>query len=221
MIHKHYNLMEFIPVMSSQNAPNLASENAGNSKESSKESTREKLLKLASELMREKGYAAFSYADLAEEIGIKKASIHHYFPTKADLGVAVVADSYAKAQGAFAEIEAGHNTLVERLTAYVALFAESLDKLPMCAALVADKHNLPEALLAKTQDNFTLQLDWLEKILNQAIANQEIQSLNASDTALMILNLCEGASLVANALGDKGVFERTKGQVLLVVSLDK
>lgn len=203
--------------MSSQNAPNLASENADNSKEISKESTREKLLALASELMREKGYAGFSYADLAQAIGIKKASIHHHFPSKADLGMAVVADSYAKAQGVFADIEAGHDTLAERLTAYVALFAESLDKLPMCAALIADKHNLPEALLVNTQDNFTLQLDWLEKILTQAIENKEIQSLNVNDTALMILNLCEGASLVANALGDKGVFERTLNHILAFV----
>ena len=203
--------------MSSQNAPNLATKNANNSKESSKESTREKLLTLASELMREKGYAGFSYADLAQAIGIKKASIHHHFPSKADLGVAVVADSYAKVQGAFAQIEADYDSLTERLTAYVALFAESLDRLPMCASLVADKHHLPDELLAKTQDNFTLQLDWLEKILTQAIESKEIQSLNVSDTALMILSLCEGASLVANALGDKGVFERTLNHILAFV----
>ena len=203
--------------MSSQNAPNLASENADNSKEISKENTREKLLALASELMREKGYAGFSYADLAQAIGIKKASIHHHFPSKADLGVAVVADSYAKVQGAFAEIEDSHDTLAERLTAYVALFAESPDRLPMCASLVADKHHLPDELLAKTPDNFTLQLDWLERILTHAITSGEIGERDVPDTALMILNLCEGASLVANALGDKGVFERTLNHILAFV----
>lgn len=210
--------MEFAPIMTSQNTPSSASENADNNKESSKESTREKLLTLASELMREKGYAGFSYADLAQAIGIKKASIHHHFPSKADLGVAVVADSYAKVQGAFAQIAANYDSLAERLTAYVALFAESLDRLPMCASLVADKHHLPAELLAKTPDNFTLQLGWLERILTHAIATGEIGERDVPDTALMILNLCEGAGLVANALGDKGVFERTLEFVLRLAS---
>ncbi|WP_425273146.1 TetR/AcrR family transcriptional regulator [Pseudomonas lactucae] len=47
-------------------------------------STRSDLLSSAEILLRTKGYAAFSYADLAAEIGIKKASIHHHFqPRKA------------------------------------------------------------------------------------------------------------------------------------------
>ena len=181
------------------------------------ENTREKLLQLASRLMREKGYAAFSYADLADEIGIKKASIHHYFPSKADLGVAVATANFEKVSALFSEIEQNHTTLKERLNAYVALFADTCERLPMCCALVADKHNLPEALAAKTKDNFTLQLDWLEKVLQQAIEAGEIPALDVPHTALMILNLCEGASLVANALSDNAVFERTKRQVLAMV----
>lgn len=39
--------------------------------------------------MVQRGYSAFSYTDISEAIGIRKASIHHYFPTKAGLSVAV------------------------------------------------------------------------------------------------------------------------------------
>ena len=56
-------------------------------------STRSDLLTAAELLLRTKGYSAFSYADLAQEIGIKKASIHHHFPTKEGLGIAVI-ESY-------------------------------------------------------------------------------------------------------------------------------
>ncbi|MXD47054.1 helix-turn-helix transcriptional regulator, partial [Escherichia coli] len=38
--------------------------------------TRERLLSEAEHLMREKGYSAFSYADLSKIVGITKASIH-------------------------------------------------------------------------------------------------------------------------------------------------
>ena len=41
-------------------------------------------------MLRSRGYAAFSYADLEKMVGIRKASIHHYFPKKEDLGVEIV-----------------------------------------------------------------------------------------------------------------------------------
>jgi TetR/AcrR family transcriptional repressor of nem operon len=52
--------------------------------------TREALLDAACELLRSVGYASFSYRDLAEKVGIRTASIHYHFPSKADLGVALV-----------------------------------------------------------------------------------------------------------------------------------
>lgn len=48
--------------------------------------TKAALLRAAETQMRSKGYSAFSYADLAAQIGIKKASIRHHFPTKESLG---------------------------------------------------------------------------------------------------------------------------------------
>ena len=56
-------------------------------------STRALLLNEAEALLRTRGYAAFSYADLAERVGIRKASIHHHFRTKEELGVSLI-DAY-------------------------------------------------------------------------------------------------------------------------------
>lgn len=47
------------------------------------------LLTLAEELLQTRGYSGFSYADLAAALGISKAAIHHHFPTKEDLGLAL------------------------------------------------------------------------------------------------------------------------------------
>ena len=38
------------------------------------------------------GYKSFSYADIAAQVDIRKASIHHHFPGKADLVKAVVVE---------------------------------------------------------------------------------------------------------------------------------
>jgi AcrR family transcriptional regulator len=47
--------------------------------------TAEKLMDLAESHIRRAGYGGFSFRDLAAEIGIKSASVHHYFPTKATM----------------------------------------------------------------------------------------------------------------------------------------
>ena len=51
--------------------------------------TAERLMDLAEARIREAGYGGFSFRDLAAEIGIKSASVHHHFPTKAGMAAAV------------------------------------------------------------------------------------------------------------------------------------
>ncbi|RVA86508.1 TetR/AcrR family transcriptional regulator, partial [Mesorhizobium sp. M7A.F.Ca.CA.004.02.1.1] len=58
-------------------------------------STSEKILDVAQSLIVAGGYNGFSYADISADIGIRKASIHHHFPTKAEL-VSVLVDRYRR-----------------------------------------------------------------------------------------------------------------------------
>src|ERR1700730_9008942 len=51
--------------------------------------TAERLMDLAEARIREASYRGFSFRDLAAEIGIKSASVHHHFPTKAGMAAAV------------------------------------------------------------------------------------------------------------------------------------
>ncbi|MCH5688600.1 TetR/AcrR family transcriptional regulator [Niabella sp. W65] len=52
--------------------------------------TREHIINTADALIRDKGYNAFSFVDIAQVVGIKKPSVHHHFPRKTDLGIAVI-----------------------------------------------------------------------------------------------------------------------------------
>ncbi|MDR1504506.1 MAG: TetR/AcrR family transcriptional regulator [Prevotella sp.] len=52
--------------------------------------TKSEIIRIADELIRTKGYNAFSYSDISECLKIKNASIHYYFPSKSDLGVEVI-----------------------------------------------------------------------------------------------------------------------------------
>src|SRR3954467_10653089 len=52
--------------------------------------TADRILDVAQELLQTRGYNAISYQDIADRIGIRKASIHHHFPNKSDLAQALV-----------------------------------------------------------------------------------------------------------------------------------
>ena len=78
-------------------------------------STSDEILRSARSLIVAGGYNGFSYADIAEVVGIRKASIHHHFPTKVDL-VRTLLERYG------AELDAG-------LEAFAAQFPDPMDQL--------------------------------------------------------------------------------------------
>jgi len=52
--------------------------------------TKRKILDLAESLLQRRGYNAFSYHHLSQELGIKNAAIHYHFPTKEALGLQII-----------------------------------------------------------------------------------------------------------------------------------
>jgi TetR/AcrR family transcriptional repressor of nem operon len=51
---------------------------------------KDKILDAAEKRVRGAGFSAMSFRDLASDVGIKSASVHYHFPTKPDLGEALV-----------------------------------------------------------------------------------------------------------------------------------
>ncbi|MCP1463257.1 TetR/AcrR family transcriptional regulator [Pseudomonas sp. S3E17] len=166
--------------------------------------TKAALLSAAETHMRSKGYSAFSYADLAMQIGIRKASIHHHFPTKECLGAELIKDYIARFNETLASIEAIHADPLQRLRAFSRLFVISANDglLPLCGALAAEMAALPLSLQGLTRDFFESQLDWLQSTLNDA-AQHHSWSLNkpVQVYAFMLLSTLEGASLINWTLG--------------------
>ena len=55
--------------------------------------TREQIVRVARNLIQSRSYLGFSFQDVANEVGIRKASLYHHFPTKEALGVEVLRES--------------------------------------------------------------------------------------------------------------------------------
>ena len=100
--------------------------------------TAEKLMDLAQDYIQTRGYNAFSYKDLARDLGIKTSSIHYHFPKKADLGEAIVQrymNEFKKLYGA--NVPDDGNRL-EQFNTYLDPFIATSDtqvKICLCGAL--------------------------------------------------------------------------------------
>ena len=174
--------------------------------------TRAALLLQAETLVRRRGYAGFSYADLAETVGIRKASIHHHFATKSDLAHALVAAYDARYDAALAGIRADEPDAIGRIAAYGALYLGGVEAGLgcLCAVLAIEGEALPASLRADIVGFFEKHIAWLEGVLAEGIAAGCVRaSAEPGPTARMVIAALEGALLMERLLAGPAGFRGT------------
>jgi TetR/AcrR family transcriptional regulator, transcriptional repressor for nem operon len=172
--------------------------------------TAERLLETAGALVQTRGFNAVSFGDLAERIGIKTASIHHHFPTKEDLGVALV-EGYRTAMGeARANIQQERADVPGRLRAYAELFAGTLksgNRMCLGGMLAADLETLPPRLQRQVRAFITDETTWMASLLD---AGRRAGALkfegDATSCAQALFASLEGAMLIARTGGGAQAF---------------
>ncbi len=141
--------------------------------------TAEQILDLAEALIQTRGYSAFSYQDIADGLGIRKASIHYHFPSKADLGIAVVDRYIARFDTALAEIaDDASKSSMAMLDLYVQpylQFADTPDRVCLCGALAGEMLAMPPELRARVDHFFRTHQLWLARILERGVDTRRIQ----------------------------------------------
>jgi TetR/AcrR family transcriptional regulator, transcriptional repressor for nem operon len=169
--------------------------------------TAERILDLAQRLIQTRGYHAFSYQDIADDLGIRKASIHYHFPTKTDLGVAVV-DRYVARFGAALDAIAADQARpsMAMLDFYVQPYigyARTADQVCLCGALAGEILALPPELRSRVGAFFRSQQRWLSSILKRGAARGEFRLSAPPDRlARFIFSALQGALLVKRTSGD-------------------
>ena len=110
---------------------------------------KEQILEIATELIQTRGYSAFSYQDLSGRLGITKASIHHHFPTKADLGRAVAERYFAAVTSSLAETKKSTEDPWEQLDGYVGqilALISTRDRICAAGAVHSEFNVVPESM---------------------------------------------------------------------------
>src|SRR4029453_18493814 len=94
--------------------------------------TPSRILDVAERLVQLRGFNGFSYADVAEELGISKASLHYHFAGKAELGEALISRYASRFTGSLDEIESRPIDAPAKLAAYAKLYGDVLRRKRMC-----------------------------------------------------------------------------------------
>lgn len=165
--------------------------------------TRQKIMQSAEDRIRTEGYQSFSFRTIAAELGIKSASVHYHFATKADLAEAVAERYVDRFFAGLEQAVANKDAADDRLDAYFSLFRHSLlvdRKLCLCGMLGAEVGTLPESVVPRVKSFFTRNVDWLSALL----AGRS----GARASALALLASLEGALIVARAMEDDAAFEQ-------------
>lgn len=168
--------------------------------------TAERIADEAETLIRSLGYNGFSYEDIARVVGIRKPSIHHHFPSKADLGAVVVKRYTQRFHASLQHIDSEHADPQERLLAYAELFERTYANdrgLCVCGMLGAEADALADEVNAQVRRFFEINMEWLGAVF---AAGQESGRFNsaasAADRAHAYLCMLEGALVVARTLPD-------------------
>jgi TetR/AcrR family transcriptional repressor of nem operon len=182
--------------------------------------TADRILDIAERLVQSRGFNAFSYADVATAVGIKKASLHYHFATKADLGLALVARYREAFLEALAGIEAQEEGARGRLLRYVDLYGSVLRKkrMCMCGMLATDAATLPRAMREGVAAFFAENVAWLTRVLEQGKKRGELRfEGTAAAMAGFFVGSLEGAMLLAQGSGNGAHFEAAARQLLAIV----
>lgn len=174
--------------------------------------TRTALLNSAELAVRQRGYNGFSFADMARDVGIRKASIHHHFATKADLALQLI-DRYAvQFESALSEVEASNAAAADKLRGYQGIYRDALaggSQLCLCVALSANRESLADPVLTRLNQFHENSIEWLQRTFSAAAHDQSVSGLiDTNAEAYATLALMEGAQLMARAAANTDPFDR-------------
>ncbi len=130
--------------------------------------TREKIIELGENLIRTKGYNAFSYQDISTALGIKNAAVHYYFPTKENLGTSIVKTNIQRFEEMIENMHSLDFNEVKQLDTFIKIYIKSHreEKLCIIGSLGPEMNTLSESTKAELIKMTEMILTWLTDILS-------------------------------------------------------
>lgn len=178
--------------------------------------TRELILDAAEALLQDRGFSAFSYHHVAQQLGVKNAAIHYHFPSKADLGTALIRRYRERFRDYTRTLERENADPVSKLECYFAIPASYLQngrKICPLGILEAEFNAIPEPMQLESRLLDKEMRDWLAGVIEEG-RGLGVFSFEGSAVGkvLVVVAALQGVLQIARAAGPQ-VFTATIEQI--------
>ncbi|WP_039968043.1 TetR/AcrR family transcriptional regulator [Pseudomonas chlororaphis] len=171
------------------------------------ENAREAILTAAKSAAQLHGYSGINFRSIADEVGIKNASIYYHFPSKAALGSAVARRYWEDTSAALAQIRTTNSDPWECLQLFPSIFRTSLEnanRLCLSSFMAAEYEDLPEEVMAEVRAFADINVAWLIQVLEDADWGD---AQSRERRARAIYTAVAGAQLIARTRADIRQFD--------------
>ncbi|SOE87566.1 transcriptional regulator, TetR family [Burkholderia sp. YR290] len=170
-------------------------------------SSSDKILTVATKIAQAHGYGGLNLRTLAEEVGIKAASLYYHFPSKADLAAAVAKHYWENAAAALEAISDTTPNAADCLRKFPGTFRASLEndnRMCLASFMTAEYDDLPEVVKKEVQTFVEVNVAWLAKMLVKA---EIVGTRDAKRRGRAIFAAVSGAQLMARGRSDVKLFD--------------
>ncbi|KQX85023.1 TetR/AcrR family transcriptional regulator [Variovorax sp. Root473] len=182
--------------------------------------TRDQILAVARGLIETRSYLGFSFQDVANAVGVRKASLYHHFPTKEALGIAVIQGA---TQGFKDWVAARAREPKDALESYFRMYRNTLKAgsgLCPAGALAPGWDCINEDLRQAVQALRHTQVMWLTGVLGALVPAQAQKDNPVASLAAFVFSSCQGALLASRMTGRVEDFDDAIAQLRRALPLD-
>lgn len=170
---------------------------------------RERVLDAAEEMVQERGLAAVSFQQLADAVGLSKASVFHHFPSKESVAEALVDRCQTKYGVAYGAIIDSDLAAPEKLAEIAKVFEKGLKTNRLCLlnSLGQSVSTLSESVQADLRLSASRAIDRYARVFEQGRRDGTLVFEGTpNDAAAAFLALLEGLQVLARAKRDESMF---------------
>ncbi|MDH5445314.1 MAG: TetR/AcrR family transcriptional regulator [Gammaproteobacteria bacterium] len=172
---------------------------------------KQQIIEHAAELVATVGFDSFSYNDLSERLGITKASLHHHFPKKEDLGLGLLDQMIAFKEQKRDELLQAGETPLQRIEVYFSFYREmcvdaECSQICPVSSLQAEINVIPASMREKLMILDEIESRLVTEILSQGRELGELKFLGEPEHhAMMMISAIKGAVQFSRSHGVEAV----------------
>lgn len=166
--------------------------------------TRNRILATAEALLLTSGYQGFSYHHIAERLGIRPAAVHYHFPTKADLGFALLQRYRERFRWWAWQLHEQKARPEACLEHFITLERRLLERDRVCplSVVCVEMRGVSDTIRAEAQRLFEDARLWLETVLESGRHSGAFTfEGHAGERALAVLAVLQGALQLGRLVG--------------------